>query len=102
MQLGDLRISLLGRMDESIWGRPGKNGNQRVPVDARISLFGKLQEQSISNGGKTKRDPERRERERMQRLTHERNNGIKSGYWSPEKKEVLVQRLADRPEGSGE
>lgn len=30
----------------------------------------------------------------MQRLTHERNNGIKSGYWSPEKKEVLVQRLA--------
>lgn len=31
----------------------------------------------------------------MQRLTHKRNNGIKSGYWSPEKKEVLVQRLAE-------
>ncbi len=31
----------------------------------------------------------------MQRLTHERNNGIKTGYWSPEKKEVLVQRLAE-------
>ena len=30
----------------------------------------------------------------MGRLTHERNNGIKSGYWSPEKKEELVQRLA--------
>ena len=30
----------------------------------------------------------------MERLTHARCNGIKSGYWSPEKKEVLVQRLA--------
>ena len=31
----------------------------------------------------------------MERLTHERANGIKTGYWSPEKKEVLVQRLAE-------
>ena len=30
----------------------------------------------------------------MSRLTHERNNGIKTGYWSPAKKEELVQRLA--------
>lgn len=30
----------------------------------------------------------------MKRLTCERRNGIKTGYWSPEKKEVLVQRLA--------
>lgn len=30
----------------------------------------------------------------MERLTHERKNGIKSGYWSPDKKEELVQRLA--------
>lgn len=30
----------------------------------------------------------------MRRLTHERNNGIKRGYWSQEKKEELVQRLA--------
>lgn len=30
----------------------------------------------------------------MERLTHERNNGIKLGYWSPSKKEELVQRLA--------
>lgn len=30
----------------------------------------------------------------MQRLTHERANGIKSGYWSAAKKEELVQRLA--------
>ncbi len=30
----------------------------------------------------------------MGRLTHERNNGIKTGYWSPAKKEELVQRLA--------
>lgn len=30
----------------------------------------------------------------MERLTHERNNGIKTGYWSPEKKEELVQHLA--------
>lgn len=29
------------------------------------------------------------------RLTHERKNGIKTGYWSPEKKEELVQRLAE-------
>lgn len=30
----------------------------------------------------------------MQRLTHRRNNGIKTGYWSPNKKEELVARLA--------
>lgn len=29
----------------------------------------------------------------MSRLTHERANGIKTGFWSPAKKEVLVQRL---------
>lgn len=30
----------------------------------------------------------------MERLTHERCNGIKTGYWSPEKKEDLVNALA--------
>lgn len=30
----------------------------------------------------------------MDRMTHERVNGIRAGYWSPEKKEELVQRLA--------
>ncbi len=30
----------------------------------------------------------------MGRLTAKRVNGIKTGYWSPEKKEDLVQRLA--------
>ena len=30
----------------------------------------------------------------MKRLTHERCNGIKTGYWSPEKKEELVKALA--------
>ncbi|MGO5166414.1 MULTISPECIES: hypothetical protein [unclassified Candidatus Paralachnospira] len=30
----------------------------------------------------------------MDRLTHERSNGIKTGYWSPEKKEKLIERLA--------
>ena len=30
----------------------------------------------------------------MDRMTHERVNGIKTGYWSPAKKEELVQRLA--------
>lgn len=30
----------------------------------------------------------------MNRLTHARSSGIKSGYWSPNKKEELVQRLA--------
>ena len=31
----------------------------------------------------------------MERLTHKRTNGIKSGYWSPNKKDELVQRLAE-------
>lgn len=30
----------------------------------------------------------------MDRLTHPRSSGIKTGYWSPETKEKLVQRLA--------
>lgn len=30
----------------------------------------------------------------MSRLTSKRANGIKTGYWSPAKKEDLVQRLA--------
>lgn len=30
----------------------------------------------------------------MNRMTHERRNGIKTGYWSPNTKEELVQRLA--------
>lgn len=29
----------------------------------------------------------------MERLTHSRSSGIKTGYWSPELKETLVQRL---------
>lgn len=31
----------------------------------------------------------------MERLTHERCNGIKTGYWSPEKKEALANALAE-------
>lgn len=31
----------------------------------------------------------------MERLTHERSNGIRTGYWSPDKKERLVERLAE-------
>lgn len=31
----------------------------------------------------------------MKRLTAERVNGIKTGYWSPAKKDELVQRLAE-------
>ena len=30
----------------------------------------------------------------MERMTHKRANGIKTGYWSPETKANLVQRLA--------
>ena len=33
--------------------------------------------------------------EKMERLTHERVNGIKTRYWSPEKKETLVNALAE-------
>lgn len=32
---------------------------------------------------------------KMERLTHKRVNGIKKGYWSPNKKDELVQRLAE-------
>lgn len=31
---------------------------------------------------------------RMERLTHERKSGMKTGYWSPNKKQELVDRLA--------
>lgn len=31
---------------------------------------------------------------KLQRLTHERSNGIKSGYWSQYKKDDLINRLA--------
>ena len=31
----------------------------------------------------------------MERLTHPRSNGIKTGYWSPSKKDELVERLAE-------
>ena len=31
----------------------------------------------------------------MNRLTHFRNNGIKTGYWSPNNKESLIRRLAE-------
>lgn len=30
----------------------------------------------------------------MERLTHERSNGIRTGYWSPNRKDELVERLA--------
>lgn len=30
----------------------------------------------------------------MERLTHKRCNGIKTGYWSAAKKDELIQRLA--------
>ena len=30
----------------------------------------------------------------MERLTHPRSSGIKTGYWSPNKKDELVERLA--------
>ena len=30
----------------------------------------------------------------MERLTHKRANGIKEGYWSPNKKQELVDALA--------
>ena len=30
----------------------------------------------------------------MERLTHPRNSGIKTGYWSPSRKDELIERLA--------
>ena len=29
----------------------------------------------------------------MEQLTHERRNGIRTGYWSPKTKEEIVQKL---------
>ena len=46
---------------------------------------------NIKNVPNAKRHVRRR---KMDRMTHERVNGIRAGYWSPEKKEELVQRLA--------
>lgn len=34
----------------------------------------------------------------MERLTHKRANGIKDGYWSPNKKQELIDRLAEYEE----
>lgn len=34
----------------------------------------------------------------MERLTHKRNNVIKTGFWSPSKKQELVDRLAEYEE----
>lgn len=31
----------------------------------------------------------------MERLTHPRSSGIKTGYWSPNKKDELIARLAE-------
>lgn len=36
----------------------------------------------------------------MNRLTHERKNGIKQGYWSPNNKQELVDRLAQYEEAA--
>ena len=35
----------------------------------------------------------------MERLTHKRKSGMKTGYWSPNKKQELVDRLAMYDEG---
>ncbi len=32
----------------------------------------------------------------MERLTHKRENGIKRGYWSPNKKQELVDRAGQQ------
>ena len=37
----------------------------------------------------------------MERLTHKRENGIKRGYWSPNKKQELVDRLAKKQYHTG-
>lgn len=34
------------------------------------------------------------EEKRIERLTHKRVNGIREGYWSPNKKQELIDRLA--------
>lgn len=31
----------------------------------------------------------------LTRLTHKRESGMKSGYWSPNRKEELVEKLAE-------
>ena len=38
--------------------------------------------------------PCRKRKRAMERLTHPRSSGIKTGYWSPNKKDELIERLA--------
>ena len=37
----------------------------------------------------------------MDRLTHKRENGIKQGYWSSNRKEELVQCLGEYEDSAG-
>ena len=51
----------------------------------------------ISEKEKERNDAENEERKKetgMKRLTFKRVNGIKTGYWSPAKKEELIERLS--------
>ena len=44
---------------------------------------------------RTQRLGEADRRRMMERLTHPHNSGIKTGYWSPNKNDELIERLAE-------
>lgn len=44
---------------------------------------------------RTQRLGEADRRRMMERLTHPRTSGIKTGYWSPNKKDELIEKLAE-------
>lgn len=71
---------------------PYFNRNYVAPRLTELKEIGILTTVGRRKATRSDRPPERRAS--MERLTHERVNGIKTGYWSAATKEVLVQKLA--------
>lgn len=72
---------------EAVWARAEPSGPTGQTAAAYADNPTEAEQMTLSD-----RPPERRAS--MERLTHERVNGIKTGYWSAATKEVLVQKLA--------
>lgn len=71
---------------EAVWARAEPSG----PTGQTAAAYTQTTRPRPSRW-RSDRPPERRAS--MERLTHERVNGIKTGYWSAATKEVLVQKL---------
>lgn len=71
---------------EAVWARAEPSGPTGQTAAAYADNPTEAEQMTLGSA------PERRAS--MERLTHERVNGIKTGYWSAATKEVLVQKLA--------